>query len=115
MRLQNISAETGLKLPEKEPTKYFTYDPTEVENSRQPLRNLELNEFISEKDKSAEPEDVSKYLTRITESISTKDSILIKTSLEDVPQRLKQLRITVSFLFCIIKLILQNSIHVVVL
>jgi len=94
LRLQNISAETGLKLPEKEPTKYFTYDPTEVENSRQPLRNLELNEFISEKDKSAEPEDVSKYLTRINESISTKDSILIKTSLEDVPQRLKQLRIT---------------------
>jgi len=94
LRLQNISAETGLKLPEKEPTKYFTYDPTEVENSRQPLRNLELNEFISEKDKSAEPEDVSKYLTRITESISTKDTILTKTSFEGVPQRLKQLRIT---------------------
>ena len=110
MRLQNISAETGLKLPEKEPTKYFTYDPTEVENSRKPLTNLELNEFISEKDKSAEPEDVSKYLTRITESIITKDENLIKTSLEDVPQRLKQLKITVSFLLCRIILIFQNYI-----
>ena len=111
LRLQNISAETGLKLPEKEPTKYFTYDPTEVENSRKPLTNLELNEFISEKDKSAEPEDVSKYLTRITESIITKDENLIKTSLEDVPQRLKQLKITVSFLLCRIILILQIYIY----
>ena len=115
LRLQNISAETGLKLPEKEPTKYFTYDPTEVENSRKPLTNLELNEFISEKDKSAEPEDVSKYLTRITESIITKDENLIKTSLEDVPQRLKQLKITVSFLLCRIILIFQNYIHFLVL
>ena len=111
LRLQNISAETGLKLPEKEPTKYFTYDPTELENSRQPLRDLELKEFISEKDKSAELEDVSNYLTRINESLGKEDSSSFGKNSDDVPQRLKKLRITVSFSAFLIKILLEYFIN----
>ena len=97
LRLQNISAETGLKLPDKEPTQYFTYDPSEVDNSRQPMRDLELEEFISQKDKSGDSETVSDYLTKINENLKMKDENSNANSFEDVPKRLKQLKITVSF------------------
>ena len=104
LRLQNISAETGRKLREKEPSKYFTYDPTEVENSRLPLRDLELTEFISEKDKSAKPEDVSSYLTRVNDSLNMKYE-LTGQGAEDVPKRLKQMKITVSSYFFFLHII----------
>ena len=101
LRLQNISAETGLKLPEKEPSKYFTYDPIEVENSRQPLRDLELTEFISEKDKSAKPEDVSNYLTKVSDQLNVKQEFNGQGA-EDVLNRLKQMKITVSSYFLLL-------------
>ena len=86
-----------MKLPDKEPTQYFTYDPSEVDNSRQPMRDLELEEFISQKDKSGDSETVSDYLTKINENLKMKDENSNANSFEDVPKRLKQLKITVSF------------------
>ena len=94
--MQNISADTGLKLPDKEPTKYFTYDPSEVDNSRQPMRDLELEEFISQKDKSGDSEIVSNYLTKINENLKVKDKNSDTNSSKDAPKQLKQLKIKVS-------------------
>lgn len=93
LRLQNISADTGLKLPDKEPTKYFTYDPSEVDNSRQPMRDLELEEFISQKDKSGDSEIVSNYLTKINENLKVKDKNSDTNSFKDDQKQLKKLKI----------------------
>jgi hypothetical protein len=93
LRLQGIDADSGLKLPKKEPTAYFMYDTTE--NSRHELRDLELSEFISAKDKDAE--DVSNYLTRIASSLNTKEEESKQSYFHNnVSKRLKELKITVS-------------------
>merc|ERR1719510_338208 len=49
LRLQGIDAETGLQLPEKEPTQYFINGLSDDEQ-RLPLKELELDEIISSKD-----------------------------------------------------------------
>ena len=92
LRLQGIDADTGLKLPEKEPSAYFLYDTSEI--SRHELRDLKLSEFISAKDKDVE--DVSNYLTRIAHSLKIKEEQLQKSYVNDVSKSLQKLKVTVS-------------------
>ena len=94
LRLQGIDAETGLQLPEKEPTRYFINGVGD-EEQRLPLKDLELKEIISSKDKSGEVECVSNYLKNITHSIKAKNEGGNKNFGDDVYSRLKQLKITV--------------------
>ena len=97
LRLQGIDAETGLQLPEKEPTQYFINGLGDDEQ-RLPLKELELDEIISSKDRSSEVECVSKYLENITHSIKAKNEGGMKDFGDDVDSRLKQLKITVGSL-----------------
>ena len=96
LRLQGIDADTGLKLPEKEPSAYFLYDTTEI--SRHELRDLKLSEFISAKDKDVE--DVSNYLTRIAHSLKIKEEQSKNNYLNDnVSKSLQKLKVTVSLFY----------------
>lgn len=67
-----------------------------MDNSRQPMRDLELEEFISQKDKSGDSEIVSNYLTKINENLKVKDKNSDTNSSKDAPKQLKQLKIKVS-------------------
>ena len=97
LRLQGIDAETGLQLPEKEPTQYFINGLVDDEH-RLPLKELKLDEIISSKDRSSKVECVSKYLKNITHSVKAKNEGEKKDFGDDVYSRLKQLKITVGSL-----------------
>ena len=96
LRLQGIDADTGLQLPEKEPTSYFMYGSTPEEYSRPPLRDLELNEILSSKDKGGEDDNISKYLTDILHCMKVKKEDKDNYFGDNVSRRLKELQITVS-------------------
>ena len=94
LRLQRIEADTGLQLPEKEPTTYFMSDDVEEENY--PLKDLELSEVVSKKDKNGEVEKVSKYLHDISNELNIKEEHQKESFSGDTIKHLQELKITVS-------------------
>jgi len=92
LRLQRIEADTGLQLPEKEPTTYFMSDDVEEENY--PLKDLELSEVVSKKDKNGEVEKVSKYLHDISNELNIKEEHQKESFSGDTIKHLQELKIT---------------------
>ena len=98
LRLQRIDPESGLQLPDKEPTKYFnpsSIDSLSYQKSRHELKDLKLSEFLAPNVQSEDAENISNYLTRISSSLNLpkKDSKDSNFG-HDISQRLKELRIT---------------------
>ena len=98
LRLQNISADTGLQLPEKEPTHYQVYSERE-EISRLPLEDLSLQELCSN---AEDCETTSNYFdTKVKPFIEEDKKTKLATSIFDnvgtLGKNLKKLKITVSF------------------
>ena len=71
LRLQGVDADTGVKLPEKEPSRYFQYESYE-ENVKHPLRDLELHEILSRKDKEEDINTISSYLAGVVDNLEKK-------------------------------------------
>jgi WD40 repeat protein len=71
LRLQGVDADTGVKLPEKEPSRYFQYESYE-DNEKHPLRDLELHEILSRKDKEEDINTISSYLAGVVDNLETK-------------------------------------------
>ena len=92
LRLQNIDADTGLKLPEKEPTSY-SFAPVD-EHPRLPLEDLKLEDIISESEKNAELPVKENFLSSITTSTSIKSESKPSFS-GDVSSQLKALTLPV--------------------
>ena len=61
LRLQRIDADTGLQLPEKEPTAY-SFAPVD-DNPRPPCTELSLQEIVSGAEKGVELEDKKRFLS----------------------------------------------------
>lgn len=92
LRLQNISAETGLKLPEKE---LKSWDLYQQDPERIPLEDLELKDFISSGNKSGDTEKVSNFISSLTGDLRINNTTkLILSDTHETPNRLKKLRIT---------------------
>ena len=84
LRIQGIDADTGLKLPEKEPTSYNLNAMFNMQNyeeePRLPLENLSLDGIMPSRDKR-EGKDIeqmymdnkSKYLANISECLKMTD------------------------------------------
>ena len=95
LRLQKIDADTGLSLPEKEPTRYHSY---EVEaDLRPPLKDLSIEELTNNND---ELETTSKYFgDQVKPFISDtdfKNGNSIFNDVKNLDKNLKKLQITVS-------------------
>ena len=95
LRLQGVDADTGVKLPEKEPSRYFQYESYE-ENVQHPLRDLELHEILSLKDKAEDLNTISSYLAGVVDNLETKKTTKVDTC-ENVSTLTKRLKIKVSF------------------
>jgi len=93
LRLQNISAETGLQLPEKEPTSYFQYKEYDADPDRHPLEDLELKDIISSRNKSGDTEKMSTILSSMTKGLELENMTISKTDNESLRQ-LQKLKIT---------------------
>lgn len=91
LRLQGVNADTGVKLPEKEPSRYFQYDSYE-ENVQHPLRDLELHEILSRKDKEEDINTISSYLAGVVDNLETKKTTKVDTC-ENVSTLTKRLKI----------------------
>ena len=96
LRLQGVDADTGVKLPEKEPSRYFQYESYE-ENVQHPLRDLELHEILSRKDKEEDINTISSYLAGVVDNLETKKTTKVDTC-ENVSTLTKRLKIKVIFL-----------------
>ena len=96
LRLQGVDADTGVKLPEKEPSRYFQYESYE-ENVQHPLRDLELHEILSRKDKEEDINTISSYLAGVVDNLVTKKTTKVDTC-ENVSTLTKRLKIKVIFL-----------------
>ena len=96
LRLQGVDADTGVKLPEKEPSRYFQYESYE-DNVKHPLRDLELHEILSRKDKEEDINTISSYLAGVVDNLETKKSTKVDTC-ENVSTLTKRLKIKVIFL-----------------
>ena len=96
LRLQGVDADTGVKLPEKEPSRYFQYESYE-ENVQHPLRDLELHEILSLKDKAEDLNTISSYLAGVVDNLETKKTTKVDTC-ENVSTLTKRLKIKVIFL-----------------
>merc|ERR1711997_1150674 len=95
-RLQNIDADTGLQLPEKEPTHYHIYEPEE--HLRPPLEDLSLEDLCNNNE---DCENTSEYFeTKVKPFIDldTKKKITSNKSIFDnvgtLGNGLKKLKIT---------------------
>ena len=88
LRLQGVDADTGVKLPEKEPSRYFQYESYE-DNVKHPLRDLELHEFLSRKDKEEDINTISSYLAGVVDNLETKTKIFDKIEKFDKSVRCK--------------------------
>ena len=97
LRLQGVDADTGVKLPEKEPSRYFQYESYE-DNVKHPLRDLELHEILSRKDKEEDINTISSYLAGVVDNLDTKKPTKVNTC-ENVSTLTKRLKIKVTF-FC---------------
>ena len=110
LRIQGIDADTGLKLPEKEPTSYNLNAMFNMQNyeeePRLPLENLSLDGIMPSRDKR-EGKDIeqmymdnkSKYLANISECLKMTDHKKLDARFEgDVAKNLQRLRITVSLM-----------------
>ena len=95
LRLQGVDADTGVKLPEKEPSRYFQYESYE-ENVQHPLRDLELHEILSRKDKEEDINTISSYLAGVVDNLETKKTTKVDTC-ENVSTLTKRLKIKVIF------------------
>ena len=95
LRLQGVDADTGVKLPEKEPSRYFQYESYE-ENVQHPLRDLELHEILSLKDKAEDLNTISSYLAGVVDNLETKKTTKVDTC-ENVSTLTKRLKIKVIF------------------
>ena len=93
LRLQGVDADTGVKLPEKEPSRYFQYESYE-ENVQHPLRDLELHEILSRKDKEEDINTISSYLVGVVDNLETKKTTKVNTC-ENVSTLTKRLKIKV--------------------
>jgi len=91
LRLQGVDADTGVKLPEKEPSRYFQYESYE-ENVQHPLRDLELHEILSRKDKEEDINAISSYLAGVVDNLETKKTTKVDTC-ENVSTLTKRLKI----------------------
>ena len=95
LRLQKIDADTGLSLPEKEPTRYHVYE--NEASLRPPLENLSIEDLTNNND---DLETTSKYFgDRITPFINSKHCKTEQSIFNDVNnlnKGLKTLKITVS-------------------
>ena len=96
LRLQGVDADTGVKLPEKEPSRYFQYESYE-DNVKHPLRDLELHEILSRKDKEEDINTISSYLAGVVDNLETKKTTKVNTC-ENVSTLTKRLKIKVTFL-----------------
>ena len=96
LRLQGVDADTGVKLPEKEPSRYFQYESYE-ENVQHPLRDLELHEILLLKDKAEDLNTISSYLAGVVDNLETKKTTKVDTC-ENVSTLTKRLKIKVIFL-----------------
>ena len=96
LRLQGVDADTGVKLPEKEPSRYFQYESYE-DNVKHPLRDLELHEILSRKDKEEDINTISSYLVGVVDNLETKKTTKVNTC-ENVSTLTKRLKIKVTFL-----------------
>ena len=95
LRLQNINADTGLQLPEKEPTHYQVYSERE-EIPRLPLEDLSLEELCSN---TEDCETTSNYFdTKVKPFIEEDKKSKLATSIFDnvgtLGKNLKKLKIT---------------------
>ena len=102
LRLQRIDPESGLQLPDKEPTKYF--NPSTIDNlhqvSRHELKDLKLTEFLAPTVKSEDTENISNYLKRVSSSLDSAQKQSKNSNFgHDISKRLKELRITVSLYY----------------
>ena len=105
LRLQGVDADTGVKLPEKEPSRYFQYESYE-ENVQHPLRDLELHEILSLKDKAEDLNTISSYLAGVVDNLETKKTTKVDTC-ENVSTLTKRLKIKVTY-FCKDSILSQN-------
>ena len=106
LRLQGVDADTGVKLPEKEPSRYFQYESYE-ENIQHPLRDLELHEILSRKDKEEDINTISSYLAGVVDNLETKKTTNVDTC-ENVSTLTKRLKIKVIF-FCKASILSTND------
>ena len=96
LRLQRIDADTGLQLPEKEPTAY-SFAPVD-DNPRPPCTELSLQEIVSDREKGVELEDKQRFLTSAALSLKAmkKEGKEASFSSGNVVNQLKALQLPVS-------------------
>ena len=95
LRLQRIDADTGLQLPEKEPTAY-SFAPVD-DNPRPPCAELSLQEIVSGAEKGVELEDKKRFLSSAALSLKAiKKEGKASFSSGNVVNQLKALQLPVS-------------------
>ena len=97
LRLQRIDADTGLTLPEKEPTSYYMYQDDSPQ--RPPTTDLTLEEICNNNEDWESTEAYFKDKVVPYMDHESKKSVLNKSIFDDVSklgQGLKSLKITVS-------------------
>ena len=105
LRLQKIDADTGISLPEKEPTRYHSYE--NEADLRPPLKDLSIEE-LTNNNNDDELEKISKYFgDQVKPYITNTDhknhaGNSIFHDIKNLDKNLKKLKITVSSLINII-------------
>jgi len=95
LRLQRIDADTGLQLPEKEPTAYHV--PMLEDNPRPPVdRDLALEDIVSASEKGVELSDKQRFLAETSAGLTVSrkpESSAISFSGKDVAKQLEALQL----------------------
>jgi len=73
LRLQRVDADTGLQLPDKEPSSY-SFGPAVDDNPRPPLADLDLKDIVSGAEKGVELQDKHDFLATVSQSLGGIDS-----------------------------------------
>ena len=99
LRLQNIDADTGLQLPEKEPTHYRIFDQYE-EPQRLPLQDLNLDDLCNNNEDCETTSNyfdlkIKPFLNEADTKVKLQKSFF-ENDVANMEKNLKKLNITVS-------------------